>query len=401
MGEANGRELFPVLERRVFLNWASLSPFMVNAAKAAQEMVEQALLFERGSVNNEWTSMSERARRETAVLLHTTSDRIAFAGTSTTQAIHSALLALDIQPGQEMLVGDAEFPSVAGMLASLMRKGVKVRIARGTGGKYPQEEIENLLTHNTRAAIISSVNWITGRTNNIREIAEIVHQQGCYLIVDAVQHLGALPLDAEKSGADFICAGTQKWLLNPAGKALLYASKRAVEELSTPFPPLTSFGVREGGWDEFFGSPGRDFFPGQVKPGNTTFFDAPGWHNHIASATLLKSLELLNQIGDSTRAKRIHVLQEKLLEQMASTGAEPLFNDGNERSGIITFSFHSRVNGVELVRKLREEGIDVSWRGGNGLEGLRFAVHCFNNAEDIDKAVEGTRRCLPMAAIDR
>ena len=50
--------------------------------------------------------------------------------------------------------------------------------------------------------------------------------------VDAIQSLGALPLDVQACGADFVMADGHKWLLAPEGCAIFYSTPEARERLT-------------------------------------------------------------------------------------------------------------------------------------------------------------------------
>ena len=55
-------------------------------------------------------------------------------------------------------------------------------------------------------------------------LAKICRKHGAYLIVDAAQSMGSLPIFPEKWGIDAVASSGWKWLLGPLGSALLYTS---------------------------------------------------------------------------------------------------------------------------------------------------------------------------------
>ncbi len=50
--------------------------------------------------------------------------------------------------------------------------------------------------------------------------------RGVFLIVDAVQQIGAIPLDVTKTPVDAIACGGHKWLMAPFGCGFLYLEPR-------------------------------------------------------------------------------------------------------------------------------------------------------------------------------
>ena len=85
------------------------------------------------------------------------------------------------------------------------------------------------------------MSWVAfhnGWVYPIDEIAASAGERGILFVLDAIQGLGALPLDVAKTGVDVLAADGHKWLLGPEGCAVFYVSERARDRV----PPLF------GGW---------------------------------------------------------------------------------------------------------------------------------------------------------
>lgn len=69
----------------------------------------------------------------------------------------------------------------------------------------------------------------TGVTNPLQELAGIVRDHGALVIVDAVSGVGALPLEIDAWGIDFVMSGSQKAWMCPPGLLIVAAGPRAWE----------------------------------------------------------------------------------------------------------------------------------------------------------------------------
>jgi aspartate aminotransferase-like enzyme len=67
----------------------------------------------------------------------------------------------------------------------------------------------------------------TGVTNPLQELAAVVHDHGALVIVDAVSAAGALPLEVDAWGIDFVFSGSQKAWMCPPGLLIVAVGPRA------------------------------------------------------------------------------------------------------------------------------------------------------------------------------
>ena len=60
---------------------------------------------------------------------------------------------------------------------------------------------------------------------------QICRERGIYLFVDAIQGLGALPLDVKRTPVDFLAADGHKWMLGPEGAGLFWIRHELIDKL--------------------------------------------------------------------------------------------------------------------------------------------------------------------------
>jgi aspartate aminotransferase-like enzyme len=67
----------------------------------------------------------------------------------------------------------------------------------------------------------------TGVTNPLRKLVAIVREHGALALVDSVSGVGALPLDVDEWGIDFVLSGSQKAWMCPPGLLIVAVGPRA------------------------------------------------------------------------------------------------------------------------------------------------------------------------------
>jgi aspartate aminotransferase-like enzyme len=134
-----------------------------------------------------------------------------------------------LSPGDPVLVvvnGDfgERFARVAGRL------GIDVRRLDTPWGKavLPAQLRLALEAHtDVKAVFLVHNETSTGVTNPLRELAAVVREHGALVVVDAVSAAGALPLEVDAWGIDFLFSGSQKAWMCPPGLLIAAAGARA------------------------------------------------------------------------------------------------------------------------------------------------------------------------------
>ena len=135
-----------------------------------------------------------------------------------------------IEPGDAMVV------CVNGVFGGRMadvagRAGAEVTTVEKPWGAvfYPDDLKEALAKVKPKVVGIVMAETSTGALQPIREIADLVHNAGAMLIVDAVTSLGGLPVCVDEWEIDAIYSGSQKCLSCPPGLAPVSFNQRAVD----------------------------------------------------------------------------------------------------------------------------------------------------------------------------
>ncbi len=231
------RQLFPALASKTYLNYGGQGPLPQPALTA----ILDAYTFEQtqgpfsNRVNAWINEQLAQIRSSLAQMLTTTPDRITLTECTTT-GMNIPLWGLNWQPGDQIVLSDAEHPGVIAICQALKQRfGVEVVTVPLMSATDPVAVLESTLTSRTRMVVLSHILWNSGRIMPLSELARCCHQHGCLLHIDAAQSAGVLPLDLPSTGVDAYAFTGHKWLCGPAGVGALYISESAQEQIQPTF----------------------------------------------------------------------------------------------------------------------------------------------------------------------
>jgi aspartate aminotransferase-like enzyme len=134
-----------------------------------------------------------------------------------------------LSPGDPVLVGvNGHFGERFARVAD--RLGIEVRRIDVEWGEaiLPAQLQSALEAHpDVKAVFLVHNETSTGVTNPLRDLASIAREHGALVVVDAVSAAGALPLEVDAWGIDFVFSGSQKAWMCPPGLLIVAAGPRA------------------------------------------------------------------------------------------------------------------------------------------------------------------------------
>ncbi|HAT43838.1 MAG TPA: aminotransferase, partial [Ktedonobacter sp.] len=138
------------------------------------------------------------------------------------------------QEGDSISSAEGEFPSNVYPWLNLRELGVRVQTVAMRDRRILAEDTFASINERTRLVSLSLVEFSTGYRNDIAAIARYCHERGVLCGIDAMQALGAVDIDVQALGVDFLAAGSHKWLLAPRTTGILYVSDELLRQLKTP-----------------------------------------------------------------------------------------------------------------------------------------------------------------------
>ena len=396
----DARSSFPGLADKVFLDAACVSLTPVEAQRAIEELLRATVACDARDASSHHVWMDELrqvAVREGARLLEAGEDEIALVE-STTYGLNVAAQAIPFEPGDNVVIADLEFLQVAIPWVKLAERGslAEVRLARNAGGAIPPEAIAEQMDERTRAVVVSSVQWCNGYRLDLRALGELCRARGAFLVVDAIQELGALRLSVRDAQVDLLVAGGHKWLNAPFGCGLMYVSREAQPRLRQTTWGYLGLEPPEGGWPRYFATPSITPLRPYEFPPTARRFEVNGTSNYPGAVGLAASLGLVSGIGIEAVEAHVLALAGCLQDELAALGVDVVTPpDPAARSGITTFRVSDDPQeNADFVERLLDERIFVSLRYTSGVGGIRVSTHYFNDRDDLDALLTAMRRLL-------
>ncbi|MBV8196628.1 MAG: aminotransferase class V-fold PLP-dependent enzyme [Candidatus Eremiobacteraeota bacterium] len=288
---------------------------------------------------------------------------------------HVVALGLDWKPGDEVLLAGDDFPANVVPWLALRRRGVTVRFIRVGQGRLTPDCLRAEMSRQTRVVALSWISYADGYRHDLGGLAEVAHRSNALLCVDAMQGLGALPLDVRALDLDAVYSGAAKWMLALHGVGFVYVSPRMSERLELAVPGWRS--MRDM-WD--FSNYDQPYAAEAMR------FEG-GTPNLIGTLSIVSAIELFERGGKAAIATHVLNLTDRLCEDLRRMGAELLTVRGEyESSGIVTFRIPGR-DSIELGHALELRGIITTYRPF----GIRMSPHGYNTEAEIGAALDTLR----------
>lgn len=267
------------------------------------------------------------ARQSAARLLRCAVHEVAFVS-STSHGLFAAAAAL--RADGVVLVRRGEFPAnVVPWLRMQELGGLRVRWIDAP--HVTPDVVRAHLDGDVRALTVSAVDAFTGHRPSLGALKDVLGPDRT-LVVDAIQGLGAVPLEVE--AADVLASGGQKWLRAGWGAALLMIRDHL-------HPTL-------GGW------PSLENPSGAVAHTMTN-------PDLLAVAALGTAIDLVLTTGERTIGHRIATTLDALIEAATSAGAEVAA--ANDRAGIARLRSRGR-DPARLHDAMAAAGLTTTLRDG-------------------------------------
>ncbi|RMG44280.1 MAG: aminotransferase class V-fold PLP-dependent enzyme [Acidobacteria bacterium] len=383
------RAQFPGLRDKTFLDAACVSIAPRAAIAAIEEFLHMALQGPERSATLHHIAMDEkraRARREAARLINAGEDEIALVE-STTHGLSLAAQALPLERDHRVILCDLEFLQLALPWCQLSERiGIQIDVVSHREGMINVQDIADRITEKTKVVAISSVQWTNGFRCDLDALGALCRDRDIWLIVDAIQQLGAIPIDVQKTPIDILACGGHKWLNAPFGAGFLYVRRERVPDLRPPMAGYLSVETPSGGWGEYFQTPTITPIRAYRFVREARRYEIGGTGNYPGTIGLAASLRLINELGPSRLAEHIFRLTDHLVAGLQTLGIRlvtPI--DRQYRSGIITFTMGSVRENVELMEYLLDHRVCVSVRYTSWVGGVRVSCHFYNSPEDVDR----------------
>ena len=320
------------------------------------------------------TEAMQAGRQSIAHLLEVDAARVGITHTTGAALFH---VAFGLRGGN-VVVPSAEFPTNLYPWVRARQAGLidEVRRVPLPDHRLTVDRLRPFVDSSTKVVAVSHVDFASGFRADLGKIREAFADP--LLVVDAIQSLGAFPVDTE--AADVVAAGSHKWIRAGFGGAAMMVSDRVMERLQTT---LTGWlGVADP----------LDFeSPPPHPPSPTAARYQMSSEPVIGAVALGAACEVIGLAGAHAISKRISATMDRLEENLGRAGCELRrpWRTRRERAGILTFRLPGHASG-EVVESMRNRGVVLADRAG----WIRASPHATAGEESIDLLIEALTSLL-------
>lgn len=386
------RQDFPVVDEYIYFDSACLSLKPRSVIEAVQRYYTEFPVCEgkrsAHTLSTRLTKEIKKGRESVKDLLNASkTDEIAFTK-NTTEAINTVARGLDFEKGEKVLTTDKEHNSnLVPWIKMREKRGIRYeQVFTDDEGQLDLDDLKEKMDDDVKLVSMVHTSNLDGTTTPASEVADIVHENDAYFMLDGAQSVPHQPVDVRDIGVDFLAFSVHK-MLGPTGVGVLYGRKELLEELD----PLTygGGGVKSTRYDE------------------ATLQDSPakfeaGLQNFASLAAVKPAVDYVQDVGLENIEK--HEIE---LNKIATEELKDLVNiigpeDPEKRSGIFNFQM-DQLGCHEITLLMDEENILLrggqqcvhSWYSFHGLEGgNRASFYLYNTEEEVRKFVEVIRSLL-------
>lgn len=396
------RKDFPILSREVY---GKPLIYLDNAATVQKpRCVVDAISEEYFSVNanvhrgvhflsQQATELHESARDTVRRFINAASTSEVVFTRGTTESINLVAGSFGeafLKAGDEVLISVMEHHSnIVPWQLLRDRKDIVIKVIPMTdAGEIDMEAYESMFTERTRLVCVTHVSNVLGTINPVKELSEIAHAHGAYILVDAAQSVPHMQIDVQDIGCDFLAFSGHK-MYGPTGIGVLFGK----EQLLDAMPPY------QGGGEMI----------ARVSFEKTTYERLPykfeaGTPDFVGTHALAVAIDYLNGIGMDNIARHEHALTSYAMEQMRGIEGIKLYGTAPAKNAVVAFNV-GNIHHLDLGTLLDRLGIAI--RTGHhcaqplmqrcGVEGMaRASFALYTTQDEIDALVSGIRRVASM-----
>jgi selenocysteine lyase/cysteine desulfurase len=289
-----------------------------------------------------------------------------------TEGLNSIIFGLNLKEGDEVVLSTFDYPNMMNAWKQREKRD-KIKLV-WINIPQPLEDskaivklYENAITSKTKIVHITHmINW-TGNIVPCKAIADMAHNKGCEVIVDAAHSFGHINFTLEETGADYLATSLHKWLSAPFGSGLLYIKKEKIKNIWA----LLSAVEPDGSDIKKFESLGTRSFASEMAIGTAVDFH--------------------NLIGAKRKEARLRYLKnywaEKVIKLPKCNFYTSLKSDYSCAIATVGFEgWQAQQIDARLFEKQKVHTVSMILEKVNGV---RITPNVYTNLQDLDVLIKG------------
>ena len=392
------RELCPALANKIYFNYGGQGPLptpSLDAINASWRRIQELGPF----TTDVWPFISAEVnstRGRLARLCNVPAHRLALSENVTSGCV-LPLWGLPLDHGDHILISDCEHPGVVAACQELARRQrleihtlpvKQFRQGRDEQVKTDDDVLAVLaqrLTNRTRLVVLSHLLWNTGQLMPIAAVAAQLqaHPAQPYLLVDAAQSVGQIPVSEAARAADIYAFTGHKWACGPEGLGGVAVSERVLNDSQ---PTLI-------GWRSL-----QDETRAVADDPDPFHHDSRRFEVATSCVPLMsglrRSLDLLDQEGsENDRINSIRALSEQLWRELSSIPGVSTLLEGPPPAGLVSFRLNVETTPATPSDVVKALGAQQIWiRDLADPICLRACTHVCTSRNDIEQLTQQIRR---------
>lgn len=295
-----------------------------------------------------------------------------------------------ISRGDEIIVSEMEHHSnIVPWQMLCERKGAILKtIPFNDEGILEIDQLDRLITSNTRLISVIHISNTLGTINPVRAIIAKAHANGIPVLIDGAQSVQHTEIDVQQMDCDFFVFSGHK-IYGPTGIGILYGKEKWLREI----PPF------QGGGE----------MVDVVTFQKTTYNELPvkfeaGTPNYIGAVGLAEALKYVTKKGLSQIAEHEHALLNYSSQKLAELDFVKVYGRAAQKSSILSFNLDN-IHHYDAGMIIDKMGIAV--RTGShcaqpvmqhfGIDGtIRASLAMYNTMEEIDALIHAIKKVRDM-----
>lgn len=373
----NLRNDIPALSGNIYLNTGTAGPLNRKVITRMKAALDDQLV--QGRINLAYYHQLDELKAETrnlvASYISCSQDEVTLTR-ATSEGLSIVINGLDLPAGSEIITTNGEHITAYSPIYNLQKKGVSVKLLDVLEG-YDKclEQLEKIITGNTRLLCLSEVIYCSGDRIPVEEICRLAKERGIPVLIDGAQSFGAFKVNVKEMGCEFFTAPGQKWICGPEGTGFLYVSEEVrhlIDPLFTGYSSVKEFGFDKG---VYLHEDGRRFESGTYQPADLAGFnEALKWHAGFdIKAMAARSYSLCNMFEKQLYHPDVNFINHGITSSLVSFKVKGIPSDN-------------------VVAHLFQKGITV--RPVPVTDAVRLSIGFFNTEEEVKQTAEELLRLI-------
>ncbi len=337
------------------------------------------------------TSKYEEAKRSVRDFIRAEdADEIIFTRNAT-ESINLVANEFPFSDGDSILTSDLEHNSnYIPWLVAAKTRGLKHKIfSLSDDLSFDRDKFVKQLQTGVKLVSVVHTSHVTGVTLPLKEIIELSHDHGAFVLVDAAQSVAHKPIDVQALDVDFLAFSFHK-MLGPSGMGCLYAKKKHLQAMH-PFV-VGGETVDDVSYNSF------------VLTKIPERFEA-GLQNYAGACGVTAAIDYLRQVKLENIQAHVADLNQYITDAIGGLDKIRLIGpaDSAARSGIINFAVEGMDAGELSI--LLDQTSNIMVRSGVHCchagykryrlpESVRVSLYLYNTRDEADTLIQTIKQIV-------